>query len=93
MRGHNACVCGLKPVHAWWIPKIMKGKFSALKMSFGTNLTLLESHPKPLFSHYDTLISFFLKCFINTGCQSLLVINSPFAKFSRVYVMRSKAHV
>ena len=29
---------------------------------------------------------FYLKCFRNTGCQSLLVINSPLAKFSRVYV-------
>ena len=32
-------------------------------------------------SHKDTLMSFILKCFRNTGCQSLLAINSLLAKF------------
>ena len=33
-------------------------------------------------SHKDALMSFFfLKCFRNTGCQSLLAINSLLAKF------------
>ena len=30
---------------------------------------------------------FYLKCYRNTGCQSLLTINSLYAKFSRVCVM------
>ena len=32
-------------------------------------------------SHKDALMSFILKCFRNTGCQSLLAINSLLAKF------------
>ena len=32
-------------------------------------------------SHKDVLMSFVLKCFWNTGCQSLLAINSLLAKF------------
>ena len=32
-------------------------------------------------SHKDALMSFVLKCFRNTGCQSLLAINSLLAKF------------
>ena len=32
-------------------------------------------------SHKDTLMSFVYKCFRNTGCQSLLAINSLLTKF------------
>ena len=34
------------------VPKTMKGKFSTLKLRFGTNLTSSGSCSKPLFSHY-----------------------------------------
>ena len=34
------------------VPKTMKGKFSALKLRFGTNPTSFGSRSKPLFSQY-----------------------------------------
>ena len=37
------------------VPKTMKGKFSALKLRFGTNLTSSESYSKPSFSQYKKL--------------------------------------
>ena len=39
-------------------------------------------------SHKDSLMSFCLKCFRNTGCQSLLAINSLLANFFQEFVLR-----
>ena len=60
----SACACfmhvytytGIR-VHAK-VPKTMKGKFSALKIGFGTNPTLFGSHSKP---HFFTIKGTFSK--------------------------------
>ena len=54
---------------------------------FYTHVTYLVYAIYYFYFTQKCLNEFCLKCFRNTGCQSLLAINSFLQNFSRVYVM------